>query len=215
VPSMGEVHLREGRVTYRDDSSHTEMAATLAEVHATTMDAEQRLTIEGVGQLASMPLQFTLYAGTLQDVSANKPFPVQVQLITPPWQVDLHGTMAQPLQLQGVAAEVSLTRFAPEQPSDHHEQAPYQLTGHLTQEGDGWAVRGLAGTLGKACHDLFYISGDFRRLYPVCTNSKSISCGIGKRSCAGRLNDRGRYSTKDSCGVSGSSEPWGDAKRVG
>jgi AsmA family protein len=150
LPSIGEVHLREGRVTYMDYSSHTEIAATLAEVHATTMDAEQLLKIEGVGQLASMPLQFTLYSGTLQDVSANKPFPVQVQLITPPWQVDLNGTMAQPLQLQGVAADVSLTRFAPEQPSDHHEQAPYQLTGHLTQEGDGWAVRGLAGTLGTS-----------------------------------------------------------------
>ena len=25
-----------------------------------------------------------------------------------------------------------------------------QLTGHLTQEGDGWAVRGLAGTLGTS-----------------------------------------------------------------
>src|SRR4029434_1751224 len=150
LPSIGEVSLREGRVTYLDYSSHTEMAATLAEVHATTMEAEQRLKIEGVGQLASMPLQFTLYSGTLQDVSANKPFPVQVQLITPPWQVDLNGTMAQPLQLQGVAADVSLTRFAPEQPSDYHEQAPYQLTGHLTQEGDGWAVRGLAGTLGTS-----------------------------------------------------------------
>jgi AsmA family protein len=150
LPSIGEVHLREGRVTYMDYSSHTEIAATLAEVHATTIAAEQRLNIEGVGQLASMPLQFTLYSGTLQDVSANKPFPIQVQLITPPWQVDLNGTMAQPLQLQGVAADVSLTRFAPEQPSDHHEQAPYQLTGHLTQEGDGWAVRGLAGTLGTS-----------------------------------------------------------------
>src|SRR4029453_19295452 len=31
VPRIGEVHLREGRVTYRDYASHTEMAATLAE----------------------------------------------------------------------------------------------------------------------------------------------------------------------------------------
>ena len=112
VPRMGEVHLREGRVTYRDYASHKEMAATLAEVHATTTDAEQRLKVEGVGQLASTPLQFTLSAGTLQDLSANRPSPLQVQLVTPPWQVDLHGTIAQPLQLQGVAAEVSLTRWA-------------------------------------------------------------------------------------------------------
>jgi hypothetical protein len=143
------------------------MAATLTEVHATTMDAEQRLTIEGVGQLASMPLQFTLSSGTLQDLSANKPFPIQVQLITAPWQVDLNGTIAQPLQLQGAAADVSLTRFAPEQPSDHHEQAPYQLTGHLTQEGAGWAVRGLAGTLGTSDvkGDIFLERQEKRPLY--------------------------------------------------
>src|SRR4029453_3177248 len=74
-PSIGEVHLREGRVTYRDYASHTEMAATLAEVYATTTDAEQRLKVEGVGQLASTPLQFTLNSGTLQDLSANRPSP--------------------------------------------------------------------------------------------------------------------------------------------
>src|SRR5919109_1761617 len=138
LPSIGEVRLREGRVTYRDYSSHKEIAATLAAVHATTMDAEQRLKVEGVGQLASTPLQFTLSSGTLQDLSANRPFPLQVQLVTPPWQVDLNGTIAQPLQLQGVAADVSLTQVDTEQPSDH-EQAPYRLTGHLTQEGDVWA----------------------------------------------------------------------------
>src|SRR4030095_4764249 len=155
VPRIGEVHLREGRVTYMDYSSHKEIAATLAEVHATTMDAEQRLQVEGVGQLASTPLQFTVSSGTLQDLSANRPFPLQVHLVTPPWQVDLNGTMAQPLQLQGVAAEVSLTRLASEQPSDHPgqaapSQAPYQLAGHLTQEGEVWAVRELTGTLGSS-----------------------------------------------------------------
>src|SRR5262249_62392672 len=67
----------------------------------------------------------------------------------------------------------------------------------------------------KPCHDLLYISGAFRRLYPVGTNSKSISCGVDNGRRAGRLNGRGRYSTKDSCGLSGSSKPWGDAKRVG
>ena len=155
LPSIDQLHLREGRFTYVDYSSHTEITGTLAELRATTMHPEQRLKVEGVGQLATMPLQFTLYCGTLQDLSANRPSPVQVQLIMHPWQVDLHGTIAQPLQLQGVAAEVSLTRLAPDQPSDHPGQAapsqePYQLAGHLTQEGDVWAVRGLAGTLGTS-----------------------------------------------------------------
>jgi AsmA family protein len=59
------------------------------------------------------------------------------------------------LQLQGVAAEVSLAWLSPDQPSDHHGQAPprqspYRLAGRLTQEGDVWAVRNLAGTLGTS-----------------------------------------------------------------
>jgi hypothetical protein len=29
---------------------------------------------------------------------------------------------------------------------------------------------------GKPCHDFLYISGAFRRLYPVGSNAKSMSC---------------------------------------
>jgi hypothetical protein len=111
--------LSDGHVIFFDYSSHTEIAAILTEMRATTVHPEQRLKVEGVGQLGAMPLQFTLYSGTLQDLSANRPSPVQVQLIMQPWQVDLNGTIAQPLQLQGVAAEVSVTRLAP----DHQGQA--------------------------------------------------------------------------------------------
>src|SRR4029434_2721426 len=88
----------------------------------------------------------------------NKPYPVQVQLVVDQWQGDLNGTVAQPLQLQGVAAEVSLTRVVPDQLSDDQgqvrqaapNQAPYRLAGHLTREGDVWAMRELTGTLGKS-----------------------------------------------------------------
>ena len=69
------------------------------------------------------------------------------------WQVDLNGTIAQPLQLQGVAAEVSLAWLSPDQPSDRQappRQAPYRLAGHLTQEGDVWAVRDWPGPWGQA-----------------------------------------------------------------
>ena len=44
----------------------------------------------------------------------------------------------------------------------------------------------------KPCHDLLDISGAFRRLYPVGTNSKSMSCWTGNGRQAGRLNGWGR-----------------------
>ena len=72
LPSIDQLHLREGRFTFVDYSSHTEITGTLAELRATTMHPEQRLKVEGVGQLSTMPLQFTLYCGTLQDLSANQ-----------------------------------------------------------------------------------------------------------------------------------------------
>ena len=69
--------------------------------------------------------------------------------------MDLNGTIAQPLQLQGVAAEVSVARLSPDQPSDSQgqaapSQAPYRLVGQLTRQGDVWEVREIAGTLGKS-----------------------------------------------------------------
>ena len=150
--------LRDGHVTYADAASNTSMTVTLAEVQATTTGPEQRLDVEGAGQVADLPFRLTGHGGALQDLHGNKPYPVQVQLVVDQWQGDLNGTVAQPLQLQGVAAEVSLARVFPDQPSGTQgqggqavpDQAPYRLAGHLTREGDVWAVRELTGTLGKS-----------------------------------------------------------------
>src|SRR5919198_5269337 len=151
LPSIDQMHLSDGHVIFFDYSSRTEIAATLSAMRAMTVQPEQRLKVEGVGQFGAMPLQFTLSSGTLQDLSANRPSPVQVQLVMQPWQVDLQGTIAQPLQLQGVAAEVSVTRLAAAQQGQAApRQAPYRLAGHLTQEGEVWAMRGLTGTLGSS-----------------------------------------------------------------
>ena len=134
------------------------MSMTLAEVQATTTGPEQRLEVEGAGQFADIPFRLTGHGGALQDLNDNKLYPLQVQLVVDQWQGDLTGTVARPLQLQGVAAEVSLARVFPDQPSGKQEQgvqaapgqAPYRLAGQLTREGDVWAVRELAGTLGKS-----------------------------------------------------------------
>ena len=158
LPVIERLNLRDGRLTYYDYASNTRISLTLAEVQATTTGPEQRLEVEGAGQFADIPFRLTGHGGALQDLNDNKPYPVQVQLVVDQWQVDLNGTVAQPLQMQGVAGEVSLTRVFPDQPSGAQEQetqaapgqGPYRLTGHLTREGDVWAVRELAGTLGKS-----------------------------------------------------------------
>ncbi len=158
LPIIERLSLRDGRRAYYDYASNKSITATLTEVQAATTGPEQHLEVEGAGQLADIPFRLTGHGGALQDLHGNKPYPLQVQLVVDQWQGDLNGTVAQPLQLQGVAVEVSLARVFPDQPSGNQEQvaqaapgqAPYRLTGHLTREGDVWAVRELAGTLGKS-----------------------------------------------------------------
>jgi hypothetical protein len=158
LPVIERLSLRDGRLTYSDYASNTSMTLTLAEMQAATTGPEQRLEVEGTGQLADLPFRLTGHGGALQDLTGNKPYSLQVQLVVDQWQVDLNGTVAQPLQLQGVAGEVSLARVLPDQPSGNPAQvtqaaagqAPYRLAGHLTREGDVWAVRELAGTLGTS-----------------------------------------------------------------
>jgi AsmA family protein len=158
LPVIERLSLRDGRLTYYDHASNTSITVTLAELQAATTGPEQRLDVEGAGQLADLPFRLIGHGGALQDLHGNKPYPLQVQLVVDQWQVDLNGTVAQPLQMQGVEGEVSLARVFPDQPSGNQAQvtqampgqAPYRLTGHLTREGDVWAVRELAGLLGKS-----------------------------------------------------------------
>jgi uncharacterized protein involved in outer membrane biogenesis len=116
LPVIERLSLRDGRLTYDDHASDTHITMTLAEVQATTTGPEQRLAVEGAGQVADLPFRLAGHGGALQALTDNKPYPLQVQLVIEQWQVDLNGTVAQPLQLQGVV-EVSLARLFPEQPS--------------------------------------------------------------------------------------------------
>jgi K+ potassium transporter integral membrane domain len=52
-------------------------------------------------------------------------------------------------------------------------------------------------------------------LYAVCTNSNSHNCCARADCCVGRRRACGRYSTRDSSGLSGSRAACGEAKRVG
>src|SRR5262249_34139790 len=115
LPVIERLSLRDGRLTYYDYASNTSMTMTLAEVQAATTGSEKRFAVEGAGQFADLPFRLTGHGGALQDLHDNKPYPLQMQLVVDQWQVDLNGTVAQPLQLQGVGGEVSLARLFPDQ----------------------------------------------------------------------------------------------------
>ena len=64
-------------------------------------------------------------------------------------------------------------------PSGMKARTEREQVRRLQQE--GYQVAGTAaydeqGQHRKPCHDFLYISGAFRRLYPVGTNAQSISC---------------------------------------
>ena len=70
LPMIERLSLRDGSVTYADAASNTSMTVTLAEVQATTTGPEQRLDVEGAGQVADLPFRLTGHGGALQDLMA-------------------------------------------------------------------------------------------------------------------------------------------------
>src|SRR4029453_19012734 len=112
-PVIERLSIRDGHITYADTASNTSLTVTLAEMQAATTGPEQRLAVEGAGQVADLPFRLTGHGGALQDLTDNKPYPLQVQLVVDQWQVDLNGTVAQPLQMQGGGGGGSLGRVFP------------------------------------------------------------------------------------------------------
>ena len=69
LPIIERLSLRDGHVTYADSASNTSLTVTLAEVQATTTGPEQRLDVEGAGQVADLPFRLTGHGGALQDLT--------------------------------------------------------------------------------------------------------------------------------------------------
>src|SRR4029450_11193026 len=73
LPIIERLSLRDRHLTYACAAGNPSMTVTLAEVQATTTGPEQRLDVEGAGQVADLPFRLTGHGGALPEPMGNKP----------------------------------------------------------------------------------------------------------------------------------------------
>ena len=114
VPTISQVAIRDGRVTYEDLSTHKKMVTSIAALTAETTGPEQTVRIKGTGDWETQPFQLNVHAGSLAALQAHDPYPLQAQLQLGQWRAEVAGTLVDPLQLAGVDLEVTLAALSPE-----------------------------------------------------------------------------------------------------
>jgi hypothetical protein len=150
LPSIMQVVIQNGRLSYHDYSTDEKMTTTITELRAEATGPEQAVTARGSGQWETQPFQLTVHAGALSALQANAPYPLQTQLSLGMWRVALDGTLTQPLQLAGVDLDVTLEGTPPDAvDTPAPQQPPYWLKGHLTRQGDAWALETIQASAGQ------------------------------------------------------------------
>jgi AsmA family protein len=150
LPSISQVVIQDGRLSYHDYSTDEKMTTTVTELRAETTGPEQAVTAKGSGQWETQPFQLAVHAGALSALQANAPYPLQAQLSLGMWRVALDGTLTQPLQLAGVDLDVTLEGTPPDAgDTPAPKQPPYWLKGHLTRQGDAWTLETIKASAGK------------------------------------------------------------------
>jgi len=150
LPSISQVVIQDGRLSYHDYSTDEKMTATVTELRAETTGPEQAVTARGSGQWETQPFQLAVHAGALSALQANAPYPLQAQLSLGMWRVALDGALTQPLQLGGVDLDVTLEVTPPDAgDTPAPKQPPYWLKGHLTRQGDAWTLETIKASAGK------------------------------------------------------------------
>jgi len=150
LPSISQVVIQDGRLSYHDYSTDEKMTTTVTELRAEATGPEQVVTARGSGQWETQPFQLDVHAGALSALQANAPYPLQAQLRLGMWRVALDGTLTQPLQLAGVDLGVTLEGTPPDAvDTPAPKQPPYWLKGHLTRQGDTWALETIKASAGK------------------------------------------------------------------
>jgi AsmA family protein len=154
LPSIGQVVIHDGRFSYHDYSTDKKTTTTVTELRAETTAPAQAITVRGEGQWETQPFQLAVHAGALSALQASAPYPLQAQLRLGRWRVALDGTLTQPLQLAGVDLDLILEGAPPDASTGAADtrtpkQPLYWLKGHLTRQGNAWALEAINGSVGK------------------------------------------------------------------
>ncbi len=155
-PVIDGLRIEDGRITYRDPASKTDISLRAATVLGKAEDKAQRIRFNGEGVFQGEALKFELMGGGVRELrDSTAAYPMSASIVSGKTSIAIDGTVIDPLLLKGLDVTVNikgsnaadlfpLTGIAlPPTP-------PYDVTGKLDYATDVWRFRKFAGRLGDS-----------------------------------------------------------------
>ncbi|MGE5475827.1 MAG: AsmA family protein [Bacteroidales bacterium] len=154
-PIIDYLAVSDGQLSYLDPGQGIAIESHIAT--ATGGDpAHEMVRLRGRGSFKDMPAEVALEAGSLLTLrDARQPYPLRAEARIGGTTASAHGTIAEPLKMQGVEMEMALSGpdmadifpiFAIPVPPTR----PYALGGHLSRQGNSWSLRDFRGRVGDS-----------------------------------------------------------------
>ncbi|MGE5514885.1 MAG: AsmA family protein [Bacteroidota bacterium] len=154
-PIIDALAIEDGHLGYRDAQAGIAIDSRIAT--ATGGDpAHERVRLSGRGSFKDMPAEISIEAGSLLTLrDSRKPYPLHAQARIGDTFASVDGTIAEPLDLEGVDVEMALSgpdlaAIFPIFGIPVPPTRPYAIDGRLSRQGDTWTFREFRGRVGDS-----------------------------------------------------------------
>lgn len=157
VPVIDQLVIKKGTLSYTDVPSRLDVTMNIDTVIGTGGDSRERtINVQGKGTVANEPFTMDLTGGSLLTLRDPKTrYPITFHLTAGPTVFDAKGTMTDPVNMAGIDVRLdvkgnSMATIFPFTAIPLPPTPPFEISGHLTKEGDLWTFADFKGGVGHS-----------------------------------------------------------------
>lgn len=153
LPSINQVAIRDGRLTYRNGKTGEEIVLRLNEFVGSADSPSSPLTIAFDGAYNDAPLTIQGTLGALSALTGDQAYPVDLKIEAGGASLAIKGSIAEPMEGQGIDLKVeakgeSLATLGALTGAALPPLGPYSLSAQVIQEKKAYRLTGLAVRIG-------------------------------------------------------------------
>jgi uncharacterized protein involved in outer membrane biogenesis len=155
VPEIRDLHLRDVKLLYRDDSAKTRLTLSL-NTRDNPKGGEPSLLLKGNGTYAGAPSTITATGGSILALrDSAQPYPIDGNLTSGPTSITVKGTVTDPTKITGLNINLQVKGS---DAADLYRVAgialpptpPYTIDTHVDRDGARWIFKALKWNMGKS-----------------------------------------------------------------
>jgi hypothetical protein len=157
VPVIGQLVVKNGTLSYSDAPSKLDVTTHVNTVIGSGGDnAHKTLEVKGNGTVQNEPFTVDMTGGSLLTLrDPNVRYPITFHLTAGPTVFDAKGTMTDPVNMAGIDMRLdvkgdSLAKIFPFTAIPLPPTPNFEISGHLTKEGDLWTFADFKGGVGHS-----------------------------------------------------------------